>query len=320
VPQISVIVPAGNAEATVGRTLAALAEQDFDGDFEVLLVDDASADATLAIAERAGVRVLRRDTPGGPAGARNSGVAASSAPLIAFTDADCVPTPGWLTAITAAFERADLVRGPIRPDPGVERGVFDRTLSVSEDSARFETANLAVRRDLFESLGGFETFGAAPGARGIRPGPGDGHFGEDVVFGWRARRLGARICFAHDALVHHAVFPRGPRGYIAERKRLRFFPALLTEVPEMGETLPLRIFLTERTALFDLGLVGLAGAVATRRPWLALAVAPYIQRHLSTDDVWRRSTFRENAAKVAADCVGAFALIRGSVAARRAVL
>ena len=39
--------------------------------------------------------------------------------------------------------------------------------------------------------------------------------------------------FADRALVHHAVFPRGPRGFIAERWRLRFFPALVREVPEL---------------------------------------------------------------------------------------
>src|SRR5947209_9186083 len=114
-PDVAVIVPARNAAGTVARTLDALAHQRYDGTSEIVVVDDASSDATPSLAEAAGVRVVRLGAQGGPAGARNAGVAATRAPLIAFTDADCEPAPGWLAALVAALRDADLVTGPVQP-------------------------------------------------------------------------------------------------------------------------------------------------------------------------------------------------------------
>src|SRR5205085_9340605 len=136
------------------------------------------------------------------------GVAATRAPLIAFTDADCEPAPGWLAALVAALRDADLVTGPVLPTREPRR--FDRYLRLETESPRFETANLAVRAEILDRVGGFAPFAPVPGgAPGLRPRPDQGHFGEDAVFGWRAVRGGARTAFARDAVVLHAVFPRG---------------------------------------------------------------------------------------------------------------
>ena len=76
-PAVSVIVPAHNAERTLARTLAALAGQDLSEPYEVIVVDDGSADATAVLAERAGesVRVIRQ-VPAAGASALTSGVPA----------------------------------------------------------------------------------------------------------------------------------------------------------------------------------------------------------------------------------------------------
>jgi glycosyltransferase involved in cell wall biosynthesis len=308
-PAVSVIVPAHNAAATLPRTLAALAAQDFSGEREVVVVDDVSTDATAALAEQAGVRVVRLTEQGGPAGARNAGIAATTAPLIAFTDADCEPAPGWLTAMVAALGDAGIAGGPVLPDPGVPVGPFDRTLRLTAASPRFETANLGVRRDVAEAVGGFEAFVAPPD-----------HFGEDALFGWRAKRSGARFAFAPDALVHHAVFPRGASGYVAEKRRLRFFPELVRLVPELRGELPNGLFLSPRTRRFDAALAGVALAALRRNP-LALALAvPYVRRDLRTWSPWTRGGVRENAALVAGDAVGLLALLRGALRSRRLLL
>jgi hypothetical protein len=144
-----------------------------------------------------------------------------------------------------------------------------------------------------------------------------------VWFGWRARRAGARISFADDALVHHAVFPRGPRGHAAERARLRHFPAIARRVPELRDVLFFRrAFLSRRSAALDLALGGAALALAARRPGLAaLATAPYAALALREAAGWGpRLGPRQLAGALAADAVGAAALARGSLEARTLLL
>lgn len=324
--EVSVIVPARNAERTIGGTLAALRRQDHPWGFELIVVDDASSDATAAVAERAGAQVVQHQRQLGPAETRNSGVRMATGQFLAFTDADCEPAPGWLRQGLSALERADLVTGVITPPPGTELAPFDRTLRVTKPSPRFESANLFVRREAFERVGGFQPFAHGPGvasgtrAPGLRPSVEEGHFGEDVVFGWRVRETGGRVAFEPEARVFHAVFRRGPRGWIAERWRFRYFPALLREVPAMRAELPLGIFLSRRTASFDLALGGAAAAAAWRRPWPLLAGVPYAWSCLRRSEPWRRSAMRENLALVVGDAVGLAALLRGSAAARTLLL
>ena len=316
-PQVSVIVPARNAAAHLPRLFAALDRTAFRGPWETVVVDDASTDATADIALDWGAHVVRLRSQSGPAAARNAGLAVARAPLIAFTDADCEPTPEWLPALIHALGEADIATGPVHPAPGAVVGPFDHTLSIGRESPLFQTANLAARRDVVERVGGFEPFTPVPGARtGIRPRVEEGHFGEDAVFGWRARRTGARTAFVEEALVHHAVFPRGARDYIVEHWRRRFFPALVREVPELRSRLPLGTFLTRETALFDLAVAGVVVSLVSRRRAPLLAALPYLARR----EAWRPSGARKNLAFVAADAVGLVALLRGSVAARRLLL
>lgn len=311
--EVAVVIPAHDAEDTIGATLAALEEQDLARPFSLIVVDDRSADDTAAIAKRHGARVIGMAEQGGPGAARNAGVAATDAGIIAFTDADCEPSPSWLREGVAAIEAgADLVTGPI--DPARPPGPFDRTLSVRGPSVLFESANVFARRSLLDRIGGFE-----------RPARLDlaidaGHFGEDVVFGWRALRAGARVEFAPGAAIRHAVFERDARGYVAERWRLRFFPMLLGEVPELRDSRPLRLFLSPRTARFDLAIAGVAAAVATRRVAPLAAAVPYLRRDLHRRQAWRHSVARVNAAYVVGDLVGLAALLYGSVAHRRLLL
>jgi len=178
------------------------------------------------------------------------------------------------------------------------------------ESGLYETANLLVRRDLFERLGGFEDF---LGARIGKP------LAEDVWLGWRARRAGARTGFSSEALVNHAVLPRGPADYVGERLRLVYFPAIANRVPELRESLFFRrFFLTPRSAAFDLALAGLAVAALKRTPLALLAGAPYAVQLARYGRRWRSA--RVAAVEGAADAVGFAALAWGSVRSRSLVL
>jgi cellulose synthase/poly-beta-1,6-N-acetylglucosamine synthase-like glycosyltransferase len=99
-PAVSVVVPAMNAEATIGPCLAALTHQTMPKTrYEVIVVDDASTDRTASIAEGAGARVVRLERRMGPGGARNAGIEAARGDLIVFTDADCEPCHTFLEAL-----------------------------------------------------------------------------------------------------------------------------------------------------------------------------------------------------------------------------
>jgi glycosyltransferase involved in cell wall biosynthesis len=311
---LSVVVPARDAAATIGATLDALAAQRDAPAFEVVVVDNGSLDETATLAETHPLapRVVRRARGEGPGAARNEGVAAATGSVIAFTDADCEPAPDWLAAGVAALEStgAAFVCGPVRPRPG-PRGPFDRTLEIGVETGLYETANLFVRREWFGRAGGFEDTieAGAP-------------FGEDAAMVWRARRAGARTAFAPDALVHHAVFPRGARGYVAERERLRHFPALAREVPELREAFfARRVFLSRHTERFDAAVAGALVAAAAGTAFPLLAALPYARRVRGLARQWpEHPAWRLAAAIVMADAVGAAALVRGSIEQRTPVL
>ncbi len=306
-PDVSVVVPARDAEGLLGLTLDALAAQEFAGEVEVIVVDNGSRDGTAALAESRGVRVLRRERGAGPGAARNDGATAASADVIAFTDADCEPSPGWLAAAVGALKDADIVLGPVAPVR--TPAPLDRTLQITASTGLFETANMVVSRSTFERAGGFPA--------GLEP-AGGAPFGEDVLFGWSAVRNGARVAFCPDALVRHAVTARGAREFLAERKRLGLFAPLTREVPELRRSfLHLRWFLNRRTARFDLAVVGLLAALALRRRWPLLALLPYLGA--VREDV--RTTGRRAAAvRIAADGAAAAALARGSAKSRSLVI
>jgi cellulose synthase/poly-beta-1,6-N-acetylglucosamine synthase-like glycosyltransferase len=102
-PEVTVVIPVRDRHAELACCLAGLA-----GTPRVIVVDDGSADpaAIQSVAAAAGASVVRRPVNGGPAAARNTGLATAQTPLVAFLDSDCVPGAGpanWLDALLPHF-------------------------------------------------------------------------------------------------------------------------------------------------------------------------------------------------------------------------
>jgi hypothetical protein len=185
---------------------------------------------------------------------------------------------------------------------------------VNRVSPLFESANLFVARALFDALHGFESW--------LGPKRGGKELGEDVSFGWRARRAGARISYCPEALVYHAIFRRGAAAFVSDHWRLRFFPAMARRIPELREALFYkRWFLSQRSATFDAAVAGAAVAVTRRRPLALLAAAPYA-RVLAQDTRGHRwpAGAKVAGARLAADAVGAAAMAYGSARNRSLLL
>lgn len=224
IPAVSVVVATRNRSARLGELLRALEAQTFTGAFEVVIVDDASTDGTRASLERLSrtsplhVSVHHLAKQGGAAAARNAGWRAARAPLVAFTDDDCIPQPGWLEALVAQLSSVDLVQGRTVPDPaGLGRsGPFARTVR-SETEGQYPTCNMGYRRVVLERVGGFdEEFPAC----------------EDTDLALRAKASGATSGFAADALVHHAVHPSDFGAHLREKARWAGVVRLARRHPE----------------------------------------------------------------------------------------
>ncbi|MGK2966311.1 MAG: glycosyltransferase [Tepidiformaceae bacterium] len=170
VPAASVIIPTYNRPALLLRCLAALAAQDIPHDaFEVIVVHDGpSTDTPAAVAQFARAHpgfqltchALARNA--GPATARNHAIRAARAPIVACTDDDCLPQPGWLRAGLAALESgATGATGRIivpRGDPPTEL----EALTAGLETSPFVTANAFYRRDALLAVGGMHEAYDAP--------------------------------------------------------------------------------------------------------------------------------------------------------------
>jgi GT2 family glycosyltransferase len=216
--EVSVVVATRDRPRRLQALIDSLRSQDLNRDaFEVIVVDDGSAPETQELLRGQGVadgmslRVIRHDRSAGPANSRNEGWRAANAPLIAFTDDDCVADPRWLSAGVAAAAQAPgaIVQGATRPReaelPGA--GPFHRTLTAGGPGPYFETCNIFYPRALLDRLGGFD--GASY----------SGACGEDTDLGWRALEDGAGAVYCEEARIEHAVDDIGPLGKLRTAAR-----------------------------------------------------------------------------------------------------
>src|ERR1700722_4953730 len=106
-PRVSVIVPAHNAAPHIEQTIASVRAQTH-REWELIVVDDGSHDATKQLLQAAGpdVLALHNECPGGPAAARNLALAKATGELVAFLDADDLLLPRYLESQLARYESA----------------------------------------------------------------------------------------------------------------------------------------------------------------------------------------------------------------------
>jgi GT2 family glycosyltransferase len=313
-PDIAVVVPTRRRETRLAFLLDALAEQTLDAQrFETIVVRDGDWQGPRTAPPKGlEVRFASQPDPRGPASARNVGWRMARAPLVAFTDDDCRPSPRWLAELVRAAGRPGVfVQGRTEPDPDERHllGGLARSQLIEGPTIASQTCNMAYPRELLERLGGFDEGYGFPAA-------------EDTDLGLRARAAGAEPVFSDAALVWHAVVPRHLSRALRETVRWKDVASLLARHPEFRSVLRYRWFWKDSHAKLLLALVG---AVALRRrPALALAAAaPYLELHLRQYDATPRGRARAGLdlpARVTVDVAEVVAVAAGALRHRVALL
>ncbi len=233
---ISVVVPTHDRAGQVVRLLRALGRQDTDpATFEVVVVDDASTDGTASLVGDLGpslpyrLVVVALVVNSGAATARNRGWRASEGPRVAFVDDDCVPAPGWLDALSAGLDRADIAVGRTRPpaEQMTEVGPFSSYLDIGHNRT-YSTCNIAYRRQVLEAVGGFDECEFTTHWLGRRAPPN----AEDTDLGLRAVKAGYGDVFVPGAVVFHDVRPSDFRAHLRSIASFEALIALVGRHPE----------------------------------------------------------------------------------------
>ncbi len=215
-PLISVIIPMYNAEKTIGQALKGL-EQQTRKDFEVVVVDDGSADSSPRLVasfekeSRLPIKLMHQPNSG-PAKARNLGAANSKGEIVIFLDSDCIPPPNWVE---------EMVR-PLQGDAvGCNCGY--KAKNGSHLVARYVDCEIARRhqrlarrnidalasnsasflKSVFIEAGGFDTQYTAADA-------------EDFDLAFKLRKEGHRLAFTDRTFVYH-YHPGSLRRYLQQQ-------------------------------------------------------------------------------------------------------
>jgi glycosyltransferase involved in cell wall biosynthesis len=207
---VTVVIPVRDGAALLAACLDHVMPEAARHDARVVVVDDASSDASAEIARRHGAEVLVRTRPEGPYAARNAGWRHTSSPRVVFTDTRCRPRQGWLGGLLAGLDDPAMavVGGDVHASwgPSAAERYAHRWQPLMPDRGLshpflpfLPTCNVATRREVLEAVDGF---------RQIRS-------GGDLDFCWRVQLHGAgSVGYAPDAAVDWA-----PRTTVREVMR-----------------------------------------------------------------------------------------------------
>mgnify|MGYP001568137199 CR=1 FL=1 len=214
--KVSVIVPVYNNQESIRKCVEALLGQDYPNNgYEVIVVDDGSADSTAGVVKAYPVKYIYQKNQG-PAAARNRGAGEAKGDIILFTDSDCVPDGNWISEMVKPFKAPDVVavKGAYKTN---QRAVTARFAQI-EFEERFnmlkkagsidmvDTYSAGFRRGVFLEMKGFDT--SFPVANN-----------EDTELSYRMSRLGFRMVFNPNAIVYHLSHPDTIKRYA----RLKFW-------------------------------------------------------------------------------------------------
>jgi GT2 family glycosyltransferase len=170
--------------------------------YEVIVSDDAPGEAQHALATHA-PWVRYTNGPGkGPAANRNHAARIAKGQWLVFTDDDCLPSSHWLLSFAQNTTKAKALEGKILPLTSVHQDLWK--CPINENGGNFWSANIAIEKQLFWQVGGFDERFPYPS-------------GEDTDLYWRLKAI-APCAFVPQALIHHPVLVYSLRDAIKKDK------------------------------------------------------------------------------------------------------
>ena len=215
-PRVSVVVASYNGERTLKACLDSLERLNYP-DYEVILVDDGSTDATRQIAlAHPNVRYFRHEKNLGLSVARNTGIAAATGEIIAFTDSDCRADEDWLYYLVGDLLESEFAGmggpnllppedSPVAAAVMASPGGPAHVMLTDRQAEHIPGCNMAFYKWALEQIGGFD--------------PIFRQAGDDVDLCWRLQQAGLKIGFSPAAFVWHyrrstiGAYLRQQRGY-----------------------------------------------------------------------------------------------------------
>lgn len=259
---VTIVIPAHNEQATLRACLqTVLAQAQPPQDYEIIVVDDGSTDSLSTSPWNDRIHLISQERRGAAA-ARNAGLRQAKGEIVVFLDADCLPQPGWLTAMLAPFADPDVMGVSGRVDT-LQTGILPRFIQYEYDQ-RFQrlqahlnidfvtSATGAYRRRVLLEMGGFcEDFLGA----------------EDVELSFRLAELGYALRYAPDAVVFHhhptslLTYARRKKHYAFWRMQVyrRFKDKIITDT---------RTPQSQKLQLLLLFLLGISLLTSILSPWL----------------------------------------------------
>ncbi|MEM4390634.1 MAG: glycosyltransferase [Candidatus Diapherotrites archaeon] len=196
----SIIVPSFNSEKTIKECIKALKNQDYNGKYEIIVVDDGSTDRTTDIVEKEKV-ILFKQKNSGPAKARNNGAKIAKGKVLLFIDSDCIADKNWLKEMLEPFKDKEVV--------GVQGAYKTKQESLVAKFVQYEieeryekmlnskkidwigSYSAAYKKNIFFAVKGFdESFPQASG--------------EDPELSFKVSKTKGKLVFNPKAIVYHS--------------------------------------------------------------------------------------------------------------------
>ncbi len=296
-PRLSIVIPSHNGAATLSACLESL-HRSTRAPYEIIVVDDASTDATAEIAARSQCRVVHLDENAGAARAKNRGAAEATGDILFFTDDDVVVARDALERLAEDFADARVAGVVGLLDANIPFGDFASNFKnlwmrftyerlPHERIGVFYTSIAAMRREIFQHLGGFDE-----NYRGAS-------IAEDTEFGQRTWGAGHLLTLDSRVTATHRKHYTPRQVLVADYRRARAL--VLMRLRKRGQP-----FFTSVPLFYQLAvpaifaaLAGIAIAFALREPAFLAASALLLTAFYALNAAWLAYLARERGARFA---------------------